>query len=126
MEWVDQLRGHVIGLDTAPLIYFIEEHPKYLDLVKPFFESLDRGEFQVVTSPVTRLEVLAQPFRQNNSRLAQHYRDILLHANHITTTWLTPDIAERRRNCERNTRLPHPMRFKLQPHCILAQPIFYK
>jgi hypothetical protein len=27
MEWVDGLRGSVVGLDTAPLIYFIEENP---------------------------------------------------------------------------------------------------
>lgn len=30
MEWIDSLKGELVGLDTAPLIYYIEEHPAYL------------------------------------------------------------------------------------------------
>jgi hypothetical protein len=26
MEWIAQLQGQVVGLDTAPLIYFIEDN----------------------------------------------------------------------------------------------------
>jgi len=43
MEWLGALQGKVVGLDSAPLIYFIEEHPAYLPLIRPFFESLDAG-----------------------------------------------------------------------------------
>jgi len=25
--WVEELRGTVVGIDTAPMIYLIEEHP---------------------------------------------------------------------------------------------------
>ena len=32
MEWLEALRGTVVALDTAPLIYLIEEHPTYLPL----------------------------------------------------------------------------------------------
>jgi hypothetical protein len=27
MEWIAQLQGQVVGLDTAPRIYFIEQNP---------------------------------------------------------------------------------------------------
>jgi len=27
MSWVQNLHGTVVGLDTAPFIYFIEKHP---------------------------------------------------------------------------------------------------
>ena len=27
MEWVAALQGSIVGLDTTPLIYFIEENP---------------------------------------------------------------------------------------------------
>ena len=27
MEWIDALYGETVGLDSAPLIYFIERHP---------------------------------------------------------------------------------------------------
>jgi hypothetical protein len=30
MEWLAQLQGCIVGLDSAPLIYFIERNPIYL------------------------------------------------------------------------------------------------
>ncbi len=45
MEWINDLRGKTIGLDTAPLIYFMEENPTYLETVRQFFEAMDRGDF---------------------------------------------------------------------------------
>jgi hypothetical protein len=58
MEWLAQLRGQLIGLDTAPLIYFVEENPIYIALVDALFEALDRSEFRVITSTVTLAVVL--------------------------------------------------------------------
>jgi len=78
-----------------PLIYFIEENPTYLEIVRPFFEAMDRGEFNVVTSVVTLLEVLVHPFRCGDAKLAQQYRDILLSARGLTTILLSQDIAEK-------------------------------
>ena len=94
MEWLAALRGQVIGLDTAPLIYFIEEDPAYLQLVRPFFEALDQGEFQVVTSTVTLLEVLVHPLRHGNTELAGQYREILLNSTGVFCIALFDDIAE--------------------------------
>ena len=94
MAWLTSLRGRVVGLDTAPLIYFIEEDPTYLPIVQPFFEAMDRGDFHVVTSIITLLEVLVHPIRFGDTGLSQQYRDILLHAKGLTTIGLSPDIAE--------------------------------
>jgi predicted nucleic acid-binding protein len=94
MEWLKALRGTVVGLDTAPLIYFIEENPPYLPLVRPFFEAADRGEFQLLTSMLTLTEVLVHPLRRGDHRLADQYRQILLHARHITTLPISGAIAE--------------------------------
>jgi len=52
MEWIAQLQGKVVGLDTAPLIYFMEQNPKYIELMRLFFRSFDRGDFRMVTSTV--------------------------------------------------------------------------
>src|SRR2546423_772839 len=59
--WVDDWHGQIVGLDTAPLIYYLEEHPTYLPLVDPFFDALARGDLHAVTSTVTLIEVLTQP-----------------------------------------------------------------
>src|SRR5262249_47330181 len=94
MEWLKALRGTVVGLDTAPLIYFIEENPIYLPLVRAFFEAADQGEFHIVTSVLTLTEVLVHPLRQGDKNLADQYRQILLHARHITTLPISNEIAE--------------------------------
>jgi predicted nucleic acid-binding protein len=93
MEWIAQLQGAIVGLDTAPLIYFIEENPIYLEITDAFFEAMFRGDFMVVTSVVTIPEVLVYPLRQGNTTLAQQYRDILFNSQ-VTTIEVVLDIAE--------------------------------
>jgi hypothetical protein len=93
MEWVRALHGTIVGLDTAPLIYFIEKHPTYLPLLLPIFESVERGEIQVVTSTLTLTEVLVHPYRDGSPDLAERYFQILLHARHLRMIALSPAIA---------------------------------
>jgi predicted nucleic acid-binding protein len=95
MEWVEGLHGAVVGLDTAPLIYFIEEHPDYLGFVRPFFEAADQGSFQIVTSVLTLTEVLVHPLRAGNFDLAEQYRRILLSARQILTLPISDAVAEK-------------------------------
>jgi hypothetical protein len=59
--WVDKLTDQIVELDTAPLIYYIEENPVYLPLIAPFFHALASGELQGVTPTITLVEVLTQP-----------------------------------------------------------------
>lgn len=93
MEWINDLQEKTVGLDTAPLIYFIEENPAYIETVQFFFEAMDRGDFLVVTSTVTLLEVLVHPLRSNNRELATEYRDILLNSK-LMTLEVSSAIAE--------------------------------
>src|SRR5450631_3145679 len=109
MGWIEELRGKIVGMDTAPLICFIEENPTYIEIVDPFFEAVERNEFSVVTSIVTLLEVLVHPIRAGDSKLAQRYRDLLLHSKGLATISLTQEIAEeaaRLRGTYRKIRTP--------------------
>jgi len=94
MEWLARLQGRIVGLDTAPLIYFIEQNPHYLEMMRLFFRALNQGEFRVVTSVVSLSEVLVYPLRQGNTTLAQQYRDILFNSESLTTIQVDPIIAE--------------------------------
>jgi predicted nucleic acid-binding protein len=94
MGWLDALQGKRVGLDTPPLIYFIERHHVYVDVVKPFFTLVDKGEISIVTSTTTLLEVLVQPFRRGDAYLAQQYRAILLYSPNFAVIELSSDIAE--------------------------------
>lgn len=94
MEWVDALRGKVVALDTAPLIYFIEGHPAYAAKPRAFFAAAERGELRIVTSLITLLEVLVHPLRDGREDLAREYRQILLNSNGISVLPLDPEIVE--------------------------------
>jgi predicted nucleic acid-binding protein len=94
MEWVALLRGKTVGLDTAPIIYFIERNPLYVDMRRSFFQAVQKNECAVVTSTITLLETLVVLLRHGNINLAQQYRDILLRTKGHTTISLFPNIAE--------------------------------
>ncbi len=108
MEWLVQLQGQIVGLDTAPLIYFIEENPNYLDVTDAFFEAMFRGDFSVVTSVLTITEVLVYPLRQGNTALAQQYREILFNSQGLTTIEVFPEIAENAAQLRANYNLRTP------------------
>jgi predicted nucleic acid-binding protein len=94
MGWIDSLRGNIVGLDTAPLIYFIEESPVYARVVDPFFEALQHGEFAAVTSVMSLLEALVVPLQRGDTDLARKYRDILSKTRGLTTMSIFSSIAE--------------------------------
>jgi predicted nucleic acid-binding protein len=108
MEWVDALHSLVAGLDTAPLIYFIKENPLYLPHLRAFFDAVDQGHLRVVTSVLTLVEVLIHPLRLGNSRIADEYRRILLHASNVETLPVSAAIAEAaaRLRAKHNLRKP--------------------
>jgi predicted nucleic acid-binding protein len=93
MEWVRALHGTTVGVDTAPLIYFIERHPVYLSFVRPFFEAVERGDIQVVTLALTLTEVLVHPYKYGNQDLAYRYSSILLNSRNLTTIPVSAYIA---------------------------------
>jgi predicted nucleic acid-binding protein len=93
MEWIRKLHGTIVGLDTAPLIYFIEKHPVYLPLVRPFFQAVERGDIQVITSTLTLTEALVHPYRHGNQSLAQQYSRILLNSRNLKTLSVSSEIA---------------------------------
>lgn len=77
MGLVDDIVPGPVALDTAIFIYFIEEHARFLHLVKPVFVAMDRGTLQGVTSGLTLLEVLVVPYRAGNLLLAERYESFL-------------------------------------------------
>ena len=46
---VESIRGQKICLDTAPIIYFIEDHEKYRDIIRPIFIAIDSGNVEAIS-----------------------------------------------------------------------------
>lgn len=82
-------------LDTAPVIYYVEAHPKYLPVIEVVFDRLDRDELVAVTSPVTLAECLVFPYRLKQAELIQTFSDLLVAGANITFVEINHAIARR-------------------------------
>ncbi len=57
MKGVDALQNvSRVFLDTTPIIYFVERNPIYASRVDQFFDHLDAGALEAVTSPISLAE----------------------------------------------------------------------
>ncbi len=84
-----------LGLDTSPIIYFIEAHPRYDALVTAIFQGIAHGRFSGVTSAITLTEVLVQPYLRGDRQLQQRYRDLLLYSDNFRVVPIGVAEAER-------------------------------
>lgn len=66
-----------VYLDTAPIIYSVEKHADYWQILTPLWQFLKANEIEVFTSELTLLETLVQPLRQNNQTLVSAYETLL-------------------------------------------------
>jgi predicted nucleic acid-binding protein len=74
------IAGKAVAFDSAPVIYYLEEHPSYLTVADEFFDALDRGQARGITSALTLMEVLVRPIREGRLDLAERYRRLLTRA----------------------------------------------
>ena len=78
-------------VDTAPIVYVLEDHPRLAPRFQPLFERHARGELAFAVTTITIAEVLTGPSRTGDETLAKRYRTLL-------ESWmvveLSADIAE--------------------------------
>ena len=87
MALIEDLGAGPIGIDTAVLIYLIEENQRFSPVVAPLFEAADAGELEALT----RLEVLVVPYRAGNIELAERYEAVLTRSRGVRMIDLTRD-----------------------------------
>ncbi len=81
MGLIKNLSGKRVFLDTAPLIYYIEEKAQYLKMLQKIFALNAKGDFQFITSVITLLEVLVHPLQLGKAELAGQYSNILCNSS---------------------------------------------
>ena len=97
-----------VALDTAPFIYFIEDHPKFAPLVEELFERIVAGTQIAVTSAVTLLEVLVIPYRHGRVDIAEQYERLLGGSPHLLLVPIQDSILREaaRIRAELNVKTP--------------------
>lgn len=93
MGWIDKLRGKKILIDTAPLIYFIEENPNYIGIIDNILNEVSKGSIELLTSPITLMEVLVKPLREGDLLLFNEYRRILVNSKDLKIIPIDHEIA---------------------------------
>jgi predicted nucleic acid-binding protein len=82
-------------LDTAPVVYYVEEDTRYLALVDPIFDRLDAGTLVAVTSPVTLAECLVMPYRNNQVELQQIFSDLIVNGTNVLFASIDREMGRR-------------------------------
>jgi predicted nucleic acid-binding protein len=95
MGIVGKLREHQrIMVDTAPIIYFIEEHSRFGKIADDLFQAVTPDKTRhMFSSVIALIEVLIRPLRESDPELAEKYRYFFLHATNFTLYNVDPIIA---------------------------------
>ena len=86
--------GDIIFLDTAPFIYFFEQHPDHFPSLELLFNKLYATGAQAITSIITYIELTTLPARQGKTQLVRKYRDYLSNSENISLFSLDMNIAD--------------------------------
>lgn len=82
-------------MDTAPVVYFVEEHPDFLPLVIPIFTQMENGALIGVASPVTLAECLVLPDRTGDVIVQQQFLDLLNNTENIEFFGIDRQVGQR-------------------------------
>jgi len=86
--------GQKIFVDTAPLIYWFEEHPDYIRKLVRFFDEITEKQIPLMTSMVTYIEVLTYPEKIGNRLLSGKYRNYFTNSDQLTIYPLDVTVAD--------------------------------
>ncbi|MDX2076863.1 MAG: PIN domain-containing protein [bacterium] len=97
-----------LALDTAPIIYFVEKHPDYLQKMRYVFQLIDIGQIVGFSATITLTEVLNFPIQQNATQLIKDYDDILQNSKGFQLIPIDNSIARVAANLRAKYRLKTP------------------
>ena len=85
-----------IMFDTAPIVYFIEEHIDYGQITDEIFKILKEDfNYHAFSSVITITEVLTQPLRKSRKDILEKYRKFLLNSKNFIIYSIDPVVAEK-------------------------------
>jgi predicted nucleic acid-binding protein len=83
--------GALVLIDTAPIIYVLEGHPRLAPRFRPLFDRHAAGDLAFAVTTITIAEVLTGPLGAGKEALAKRYRAVM-ESWHLVD--LSADIAE--------------------------------
>ncbi len=75
--WGGLRNGDLVVVDSAPLIYLLDDHPHFASKFEGLFKLYEQGAVEIAISTIAMAEVLAGPFKQGQAVLAKRYEKAL-------------------------------------------------
>lgn len=82
-----------VFVDTAPIIYYLENSSLYMDAIKKFFTKCIEENIKIVTSAITIEEYLVFPYSSGKMELADNFKEFIEYMN-IEVVDIDSNIAE--------------------------------
>ena len=92
-EWLHNIER--LYVDSAPLIYLVEENEVYLSSIRQVVLLIDNTPLDAVSSVLTLAEVLVKPLRNGNLNLVREYCGVLVDGEDYTLVPVNSEIAIR-------------------------------
>lgn len=83
-----------IFVDTAPIIYYLENSALYMDSVKKFFTKCLEENIQIVTSTITIEEYLVFPYSSGKMEFVDNFKRFIKYMN-IEVVNIDSNIADK-------------------------------
>jgi len=83
-----------VYLDTNSFIYSIERIDPYRAVLDILWQAVSNGQFTVVTSELTLLEVLIKPLKEGDVTTATMFRTVLRHSPDVQMLPITLTVLE--------------------------------
>ena len=77
LDFGDLREEALLLIDSPPIIYILEDHPRFGPRFAPLFAAHAAGKLRFAVTTITVAEVLVGPLRAGDDALAQRYRAIL-------------------------------------------------
>lgn len=85
--------GVSVTLDSAPIIYYLQDHPAFAPRFTPLFEAAGEGRVILNVSTIALAEVMAGPLAADNEILAAQYREVLCRSPGWQTLSVDENVA---------------------------------
>lgn len=70
-----------VFIDTAPIIYYLENSSLYMDVIKKFFIKCIEENIHIVTSAITIEEYLVFPYSSGKMEFADNFKKFIEYMN---------------------------------------------
>ena len=84
-----------LGIDTSPVVHFVERTPAYFPVCAAFFRAIDDNRVQAVAGTLTLTEALVKPLRENDYVLVAGFRELLSGNGPLGMAAVTVSVADR-------------------------------